>query len=104
MRDYQSGMALEAASLNGHLGSVTKLLDNMHMADVNADDAKYGGKTALQAACESGHIEIVAKLLDAGADVSITPASTYGRTALQAAAEGGRSKSPRLTFPNRVDL
>ena len=80
--------ALQAASSNGHLHIVKRLLELK--ADVNATSYNsYMGRTALQAAAEIGHLEIVARLLEEKADVNAAPSEHSGRTALQAAAEKG---------------
>jgi ankyrin repeat protein len=51
---------LQATSEGGHLEVVERLLTAG--ANVNADPARYDGRTALQAACEGGHLEIVERL------------------------------------------
>jgi ankyrin repeat protein len=81
---------LQAAAEGGHAVIVASLLKAR--ADVNAEPAEDGGRTALQAAAEEGHAEIVASLLTAGADVNAEPAEDGGRTALQAAAEEGHTE------------
>src|SRR5437773_8990495 len=42
-------------------------------ADVNAEPAGSGGRTALQAASEGGHLEVVERLLASKADVNAGP-------------------------------
>jgi hypothetical protein len=56
-------MLLVLAATDGQSFVVERLLQEK--ADVNAEPARYDGRTALQAAAEGGHLEIV-KLLESG--------------------------------------
>ncbi|KAI5836907.1 ankyrin repeat-containing domain protein [Morchella snyderi] len=86
--------ALQAVAGNGHIETVSYLLDRG--ADINIEAAEFGGRTALQAAAGRGHLNVVSLLLSRGADIDAGAAEFDGRTALQAAAGSGHIGVVRL--------
>ncbi|KAK1566201.1 ankyrin repeat protein, partial [Colletotrichum navitas] len=56
--------ALQAASIKGYFGLVSKILD-LH-ADPNAPGAEIEGRTALEGAAEHGRLDVVQLLLNSG--------------------------------------
>lgn len=85
-RQYLSPLQLAAGI--GNKGVVERLVLDAG-AEVNAEPAQLGGRTALQAAASGGHYEVVKFLLERSADPKARPAPIEGRTALQAAAGAG---------------
>ncbi|KAL0632692.1 hypothetical protein Q9L58_008413 [Maublancomyces gigas] len=100
IRKYQTPLQMTAGA--GYADLVTILLNAQ--ADVNADPAKYSGRTALQAAAEAGDYKIMKSLLSRSADINAKPAKYSGRTALQAAAEAGHARIIRTLRYQGADV
>ncbi|KAF7986925.1 hypothetical protein HWV62_12719 [Athelia sp. TMB] len=92
------GVALQAASCQGHVDTAQLLL--RRGADVNTEAGYYG--TALKAASFEGHIETAELLLEHGADVNLQ-AGKNG-TPLQAASYRGLSSMVKLLLDRGADV
>ncbi|KAJ7678431.1 ankyrin repeat-containing domain protein [Mycena olivaceomarginata] len=92
------GTALQAASVQGHVGSIQLLLQ--YGADVNTAGGVHG--SALQAGSAKGCVEVVCLLLEHGAEVNAV-GGPYG-SALQAASRNDHIDAVQLLLQYGADV
>ncbi|XP_071376347.1 inversin [Centroberyx affinis] len=96
MADKYGGTALHAASLSGHVSTVSLLLERGAMVD-SLDVMKH---TPLFRACEMGHRDVILTLIKGSARVDLVDVD--GHTALHWAALGGNAEVCQVLMENGI--